>query len=98
MECLLAQGVSLLLSENQACRVSIRIVVYVTFPRVVSFAIQQRLTLDGAFEDTTLPASMLTDDAEKWGVMPEEGPDDLRKYDGVFKENARGSGGPRRSR
>ena len=68
---------SLLSEKNMASRVSIRIVVDVSFPEVVSFSFQQRFTLHGAFEDTTLPTPMTTDDIEKWGVLAEEGTDDF---------------------
>ena len=53
-----------LLSENRATRLSIRTVADVIFPEVVSFPHRQRLTLNGAFEDTTLPAPHVTDEKE----------------------------------
>ena len=69
---------------------SIRTVADVIFPEVVSLTFQQRLTLHGAFEDTTLPAHLITYEKEKWGVLAEEGidEDDLLKFDGVCNENA----------
>ena len=62
-----------LLSENRASRVSIRTVADVIFPEVVSFPLRQRLTLNGAFEDTTFPAPHVTDEKEEWGVIVEAG-------------------------
>ena len=54
----------------------------------VSFVVQQRLTLHGAFEDTTLPAPMVTESTEKFQVTVEEGADDLFEYGGICKESA----------
>ena len=77
-----------LLSEDRASRVSIQTVADVIFPEVCSFPLQQRLTLHGAYEDTTLPGPMVTDEAEQWAVIEEEGAEDLLKYDGSCHENA----------
>ena len=63
---------AILLSENRASRASIRIVADVHFPEVASSPLQQRLTLHGAYEDTTLPAPYVTDETEKWAVIAEE--------------------------
>ena len=82
-----AVPVASLLSENRASRVSIRSVADVRFTEVVSFLLQQRFTLHAAFDDTTLPAPMVTDSTEKWEVIVEERADDLFKYDGMCKEN-----------
>ena len=84
-----------LLSEDRASRVSIRIVADVIFPEVCSFPVQQRLTLHGAYEDTTLPAPMVTDEAEQWAVIEEEGAEDLLKYT-VFATKTRRSSGRQR--
>ena len=79
-----------LLSENRASRVSIRTVTDVTFPEVVSFPFRQRLTLNGAYEDATLPAPHVTDEQETWGVIAENDieEEDIRLYDGICNENA----------
>ena len=71
-------------------RVSIRTVTDVTFPGVVSFPFRKRLTLIGAFEDSTLPALHVIDEKETWGVVAEEGieEEELLKFDGVCNENA----------
>ena len=60
-----------LLSEDRASRVSIRTVADGIFPEVVSFPLQQRFTFPGAYEDTTLPAPLITDETEKWAVIKE---------------------------
>ena len=64
----LSSGLSLasLLLENRASRVSIRTVVDVTFPEVVSFSFQQRLALNRAFDDSTLPDLQVIDEKEEW--------------------------------
>ena len=79
-----------LLSENRASRVSIRTVADVIFPEVVSFPLRQRLTLNGAFEDTILPAPHVTDEKEDWGVIVDAGTEeeDLLQFDGICNENA----------
>ena len=79
-----------LLSENRAFRVSIRTVADVIFPEVISFPLRQRLTLNGAFEDTILLAPHVTDEKEEWGVMVEAGTEeeDLLQFDGICNENA----------
>ena len=77
-----------LLSEDRASRVSIRTVADLIFPEVCSFPLQQRLTLHGAYEDTTLLAPMVTDETEHWAVIEEGGDDDLLRYDGICNENA----------
>ena len=78
-----------LLSENRASRVSIRTVADVIFPEVISFPLRQRLTSNGAFADTILPASHVTDEKEEWGVMVEAGTEeeDLLQFDGICNEN-----------
>ena len=50
-----------LLSENLASRVSIRTLANVIFLEIGWFPFQQRLKLNRAFEDTTLPARFVTD-------------------------------------
>ena len=69
---------------------SIRTVADVIFPEVVSFPFQQRLTLNAAFEGTTLPAPLITDETKKWGVIAKDDvdEDDLLNFDGVWNENA----------
>ena len=78
-----------LLSENSAFRISIRIVADVTFPEVVSFPFQQRLTLNGAFEDSTLPALHVIDEKEEWGVIVDTGveDEDLLQFKEICNEN-----------
>ena len=44
-----------------------------TFPEVVSFPLRQRLALNFAFEDSTIPAPHVTDEEDPWGVIAEEG-------------------------
>ena len=58
-----------LLSENRAPRVSMRTLADVIFPEVISFPLRQRLTLNGAFEDTILSAFHVTDEKEELGVI-----------------------------
>ena len=68
---------------------SIRPVHDVIFPEVVSFPLRQRLNLQGAFEDLTLPSPHFTDDTEQWSVVTDEvGSADVLEYDGLLKENA----------
>ena len=62
-------SLAFLLPDNRASRVSIRTVADVIFPEVVSFPLRQRLTLNGAFEDTTLPAPHVIDAREDCGVL-----------------------------
>ena len=79
-----------LLSENRASRVSITIVADVAFPEVVSFPCQQRLTLNGAFEDSTLPAPRPNDEKGEWGVIIDTGveDEDLLQFKGICSENS----------
>ena len=60
-----------------------------TFPEVVSFPFQQCLTLNGAFEDSTLPAPHVINDKEKWGVIVDTGVEDayLLHFEGICNEN-----------
>ena len=83
-------SVASLLSENRASRVSIRIAADLTCPEVVSFPFQQRLTLNGAFADSTLPAAHVIDEKEEWGVIVDAGveEEDLLQFDGICNENA----------
>ena len=80
-----------LLSEIRASRVSIRTVADVIFPEVVSFPLRQRLTLNGAFEDTTIPALHVTDEKDDWGVIADAGTEDedLVQFNGICNENAK---------
>ena len=61
-----------------------------TFPEVVFFQSQQRLTLNGAFEDSTLPALHVTDEKEDWGVIVDTGVEDgdLLQFEGICNENS----------
>ena len=79
-----------LLSDNRASRVSIRTVADVIFPEVVSFPLRQRLTLNGAFEDTILHAPHVIDGQEDRGVIVDAGTEeeDLLQFDGICNENA----------
>ena len=68
---------------------SIRTVHDVIFPEVVSFPLRQRLNLQGAFEDLTLPSPHFSDDTEQWSVVTDEvGSADVLEYDGLLQENA----------
>ena len=60
----------------------------VIFPEVVSFPLQQRFMLHGAYEDTTWLASMTIDESEKWAVIERGGAEDLQNYEGICNENA----------
>ena len=53
-------------------------------------SLRQRLTLNGAFEGSALPAPHVIDENETWGVIAEEGAEeeDLLKFDGICNENA----------
>ena len=60
------------------------------FLEVVSFPFRQGLALNGASEDTTLPAPLVIDEPESWGVVAEDDvdEDDLYKFEGMWNENA----------
>ena len=78
-----------ILSSYRASRVSIRTVHDVIFPEVVSFPLRQRLNLQGAFEDLTLPSPHFSDDTEQWSIVTDEvGSADVLEYDGLLQENA----------
>ena len=51
---------------------------------------QQRLTLNGAFGDSTLPAPHVIDEKEKWGVIVDTGveDEDLLQFEGICNENS----------
>ena len=59
------------------------------FPEVVPFPNTQRLTLNGAFEDYTLPAPYVTDEKER-GVIADTGveDEDLLPFEGICNENS----------
>ena len=78
-----------ILSSYRASRVSIRPVHDVIFPEVVSFPSRQKLKLQGAFEDLTLPSPHFSDDTEQWSIVTDEvGSADVLEYDGLLQENA----------
>ena len=72
-----------LLSENLASRVSTRTLANVIFPEIGWFPCQQRLKLNRAFEDTTLPARFVTDENKSCEVIAEDDVDE----DNLFKLN-----------
>ena len=61
-----------------------------TFLEVVSFSFQQRLTLNLAFEDSTLPALHVIDEKEDWGVIVDTGveDEDLLQLEGICHEKS----------
>ena len=79
-----------LLSENRASRVSFRTLADVAFPEGVLFPFQRRLTLNCAFEDSTLPALHDTNEKELWAVIVDSGFDDegLVQFEGICNENS----------
>ena len=79
-----------LLSENRASRVSFRTLADVAFPECVLFPFQRRLTLNCAFEDSTLPALHDTNEKELWAVIVDSGFDDegLVQFEGICNENS----------
>ena len=62
----------------------------VTFPEVISFPFRQRLTLNGAFEDPTLPAPHVIDEKDDWGVIVDTGVEDgdLLQFEGICNQNS----------